>query len=72
MPSNVLVLVVPLRFVVRIAVATHGAAYFRFSDGGQAKSENRRAAGCDFRAHLPPFELEARVFRGLTLLGPGP
>ena len=59
----VLVLVVPVtvRFVVRIAVATHGAAYFRFSGGGQA----------DLRKN-PDFPHLCEGFAGLTLLGRGP
>jgi hypothetical protein len=59
----VLLLVVPVtvRFVVRIAVATHGAAYFRFSGGGQA----------DLRKN-PDFPHLCGGFAGLTLLGRGP
>ena len=57
-----LVVLVPvtMRFV-RIAVATHGAAYFRFSGGGQA----------DLRKILD-FREFCRGFGGLTLLGRGP
>jgi hypothetical protein len=59
----VIVLVVPITvsFFVRIAVATHGAAYFRFSSGGQA---DPRTIG-DFPYLCPGFA-------GLTLLGRGP
>jgi hypothetical protein len=59
----VLLLVVPVtvRFVVRIAVATHGAAYFRFSGRGQA----------DLRKN-PDFPHLCGGFAGLTLLGRGP
>jgi hypothetical protein len=56
----VLVVLVTVRFV-RITVATHGAAYFRFSSGGQA----------DLRKILD-FPYLCRGFGGLTLLGRGP
>lgn len=60
----VVVLVVLVLFAVRfvrITVATHGAAYFRFSSGGQA--DPRKIL--DFREFC-------RGFGGLTLLGRGP
>jgi hypothetical protein len=56
----VVLLPVTVRFV-RITVATHGAAYFRFSSGGQA----------DLRKILD-FPYLCRGFGGLTLLGRGP
>ena len=59
----VLELIVPVtvRFVVRIAVATHGGAYFRFSGGGQADLPKN-----------PDFPHLCGGFAGLTLLGRGP
>jgi len=57
----VVIVLVAVSFFVRIAVATHGAAYFRFSGRGQADLRKIRV-----------FPHLCRRFAGLTLLGRGP
>jgi hypothetical protein len=57
----VIVIVVAVRFVVRIAVATHGTRLFSLL--GRRSSKPSR---------IRDFAMEGAAFAGLTLLRPGP